>query len=666
MLEMGLDAVYSGIEQAIGEEDIGRAENLLYPAMDQFPQDPQLLFYASHLLVRREKYMLARLCAEESLRLNPNPRTYGNLGAVFRRMNDNENAERCLNLAIEYEPGEKNAWNNLAANYVNEGNPYPGIDAAKKALEIDPEFVKAQWNLGLLQLETGEFAEGFDNYRMGLGGSDRMLRSYSEGDGTGPKLIESLDELVDFHAEHGRKPRVIVWGEQGIGDEIMFSTILKDMAEYADIIFECHPRLIQIFQDSYPFVKEFYPTRKDDYVEWPFDTAPCEFKCPIGDLARFFRRDRKSFEVAAKKRSPFIRADADLVQSYRDVLEQLAPNKHYVGVAWTGGVLRTMRWYRSCELDHLYQLSNNPDIVMVSLQYEDDTAALDKFISKTGRQILRFPAITQHYDYQHTLALVQALDEVVTVCQSVAHLSAAAGQVTRVLVPDKPAWRYGLTGDDWYWYGENAKLYRREGMDWRSATSKLFFDMDAGPMPPHEAELLKGTWKPGDTMLELGCKQFYQYKNWFTAKGVEHTSVDLNGEGGALAKDLQKPLELGQFDVVTNFGTTEHVNEQEPAWRNIHEALKKDGWFVSTTPLPGDWPKHGRWYPNLTFYEQFCSLNGYEIDYLGVVETHPERQKPHRMVCMRAKKVKDEPFKMPGDVHMFENTGEGIKTGAYV
>lgn len=658
MIEIGLEQVYARVEDALNRQNYQEAENLLFPAIDQFPDNPQLLFYASHVLVKREKYMLARLCVEESIRLSPNGRAYGNLGAIYRRMNDNAMAEKMLDRAIEYEPTEKNAWNNKAANYVNEGDPDKGIIAARKALELDPDFTKASWNLGLLLLEKGEFAEGWDRYRDGLAMQDRMLRSYTKGEGE-PLFVESLQELIDWREANGKKPRCIVWGEQGIGDEIMFSTILEDFAEYAEIVFECHPRLIEIFKASYPFISEFHPTRKDDFIEWPAEVEPCPFKCSIGDLGRFLRRDREAFRSATKRLSPWLKADDSLVQQYRESLEAMAPGKKYVGVAWTGGVLRTMRWYRSAQLPELYSLANDDDVVLVSLQYEDDTEALDQFIKKTGKVMLRLPAITQHYDYHHTLALVMALDEVVTVCQSVAHLSAAAGQVTRVLVPDKPAWRYGLEGDEWFWYGENAKLYRREGPKWDDAILRLGADMGVGPMPPHEAKLLKGSYAPGDRMLELGCKQLDRYKRWFQAQGVEHVSVDLNGQGGALALDLQEPLNLGQFDIVTNFGTTEHVENQEPVWRNIHEALKSGGVFISTTPHPYDWPNHGKWYPGHVWYEHLCKLNGYRIISLETV-----CKEPKRMVALKAIKLGDEPFRFP-TYPIHENKGQA-KVGAYV
>ena len=109
------------------------------------------------------------------------------------------------------------------------------------------------------------------------------------------------------------------------------------------------------------------------------------------------------------------------------------------------------------------------------------------------------------------------------------------------------------------------------------------------------------------TVLELGNKKSSHgvYKKDFKELGITHTSVDWNGKDGALNLDLRKPLNLGKFDMVTNFGTTEHVDEQYPVWKNIHDSLKVGGILVGETPYPGNLPGHGIWYPTLEFYMEF-------------------------------------------------------------
>lgn len=121
------------------------------------------------------------------------------------------------------------------------------------------------------------------------------------------------------------------------------------------------------------------------------------------------------------------------------------------------------------------------------------------------------------------------------------------------------------------------------------------------------------------SMLELGNKRGTEhepYKPYFVERGIRHVSVDWNGEDGALKLDLRKPLNLGTFDVVTNFGTSEHVDEQEPCWRNIVEAA--DHTIACVTPYPGDWPGHGLFYPKPDFYYELARVNGFDVGLFGV------------------------------------------------
>jgi len=166
------------------------------------------------------------------------------------------------------------------------------------------------------------------------------------------------------------------------------------------------------------------------------------------------------------------------------------------------------------------------------------------------------------------------------------------------------------------------------------------------PFPPDCWELLQ----PLDgvqTMLELGNKRNPDgvWKAACQSLGIAHTSVDWNGLDGALKLDLRKPLNLGRFDMVTNFGTSEHVSEQEPCWRNMHEAVRVGGWLLGLTPYPGDWSWHGEWYPTREFYESFAALNCYEIERLYV-----NREPPRRNWYFRLRKVTESEFLMPGGI----------------
>ena len=126
-------------------------------------------------------------------------------------------------------------------------------------------------------------------------------------------------------------------------------------------------------------------------------------------------------------------------------------------------------------------------------------------------------------------------------------------------------------------------------------------------------------------------------------------SIDTNGLDGALPLDLRKPICvcLGTFDMVTNFGTTEHVSVndykgQVACWKNILMAMHVGSVLVSVTPKPGaqKWARHGRWYPTLQFFDELAEKNGLQVE-RGYTDTN--------LVYARLVRIKDKKFEMPVD-----------------
>ena len=159
--------------------------------------------------------------------------------------------------------------------------------------------------------------------------------------------------------------------------------------------------------------------------------------------------------------------------------------------------------------------------------------------------------------------------------------------------------------------------------------------------PPRYLRELIGDMSSVKTVLELGnktTKRGIPYRDWYIDQGCEYTSVDWNGRDGALKLDLQKPLNLGTFDLVTNFGTTEHVEKQEPCWNNVHESVKVGGKFINHTPRPGHMINHGFWHPSLEWFEEFAGINDYKIEVL---------EKDNSINHARLVKISHSPLKWP-------------------
>lgn len=103
----------------------------------------------------------------------------------------------------------------------------------------------------------------------------------------------------------------------------------------------------------------------------------------------------------------------------------------------------------------------------------------------------------------------------------------------------------------------------------------------------------------GLSMCELGnqfihcVKGFRTAKEYFESLGIKHTSIDINGLDGALKLNLNEPLNIGEFDIVTNLGTSEHVENHEQCFNNIDNFCKKHGIMIHVLPAKDSFLFHG-------------------------------------------------------------------------
>ena len=134
----------------------------------------------------------------------------------------------------------------------------------------------------------------------------------------------------------------------------------------------------------------------------------------------------------------------------------------------------------------------------------------------------------------------------------------------------------------------------------------------------------------GCRMMELGNQQMMAHqaiaegsaaKLWFESQGVIHTSVDLNGQLGAIAVNLAEPVDrpewVGAFDVVTDFGTSEHVGNTVEALynarKNCHTWCRVGGLMLFSNPMTGHWPGHGHHYFTRKHYLDLAMAFDYQV-----------------------------------------------------
>lgn len=328
--------------------------------------------------------------------------------------------------------------NGIAQTYLHRGNWQACIEYCERSLAIKPEQNGLRESYGMALNALWRFGDGWPNI-------DKHIPSLTRK----PKPLHG-----EPYWDGTPKTKLFVQGEQGIGDEISFASVVADAAFDNEIVLECDKRLEGLFRRSLPV--QVYGTRNLER-DWKFDA---EAMCLAGTLATHYRKKPEDFP-----RKPFLVADAERRIQWRALLDMLPGKK--VGIAWKGGIPMNFSGRRSTDLSSLHPLLNTPGISWVSLEYKDPTDEIKAFRRKNPNvSIVHWErAVGKGVDYDETAALVSELDAVVSVCTSVVHLCGALGKACHVLVPKVPRWFYESKTKEHAWY-ESLVLHREKDKGW--------------------------------------------------------------------------------------------------------------------------------------------------------------------------------------------------------
>lgn len=255
---------------------------------------------------------------------------------------------------------------------------------------------------------------------------------------------------------------IAVLSEQGLGDQIMFSTCVPDLIRsvapnQCHVVIECNPKLQKLFARSFASAQVVArETNGNNALIGHLSTRPCR-QIFMGDLPGLYRRKTADFPTAA-----VLKSDPKRTAYWRARLDKLGGGAK-IGISWRGGLAGTNAALRSVDLAILSPLFRLPGCRFVSLQYGECEPEL-AYAKAHGIELAHWNDAIENYD--ETAALVDSLDYVVSVCTSLVHLAGALGQATAVLVPAVPEWAFGGASDTMPWY-PSVRLFRQTTLeDW--------------------------------------------------------------------------------------------------------------------------------------------------------------------------------------------------------
>jgi tetratricopeptide (TPR) repeat protein len=374
-----------------------------------------------------------------------------NMANLLRDLGRPQEAHRILlEMSIE-DPSSARAQNNLGSAWRETGHLPEALACYRRALELKPDYPEGQMNYGMALLSDGQWEDGWKSYEARL---DTRLQGL---------VPPQHANIKPWAGQDPKGKRILVHGEQGLGDMLQFCRfvpLLASRGAQVVLVTDRHlKRLLSTLDFSGVVVTE------GDSVPGPFDYQVSLLSLPLH--LGIFRPDQFIAQ-------PYLKAQPQEVAQWQAQLDewfkpQAQTGRVRVGLVWAGNPLRDMPLAslmdrrRSLPLESVGPFLQLPHIDWVSLQKGEQESALPSIPS----------AAFGLNDFANTAALAQALDAVVTVDTSVAHLSASLGRPTFMLSRFDACWRWGLSGAKTPWY-DTMHICRQPGYgDWTGALEEV-------------------------------------------------------------------------------------------------------------------------------------------------------------------------------------------------
>jgi tetratricopeptide (TPR) repeat protein len=374
-----------------------------------------------------------------------------NIGNVLRDLGQPAASIDHLDRAIAIDADITDAHYNRGNALQDLGRHAEAIESYGAALRVDPEHVDSHWNRSLCNLLTGDFEAGWREYEW------RWRRSAAES------RPRDFPCPLWLGREDLAGKTILLHCEQGLGDSIQFIRYAPAVARLgAVVIVEAFPPLVELFAQV-EGISQVIPRGAA--------IPAADFHCPLMSLP--LALSQVALGGGAFAPVPFaLRAPEAMRRKWRGVVgEATALN---VGVVCSGSTTHKADHRRSISARAMFAaLPPGPTYHLLQKELREPDA---EFLST--RDDIRFVGDSLS-GFADTAGLCEAMDVVITVDTSVAHLAGALGRPTWILLPYDPDWRWGLGAEATPWY-PSARLYRQAVRgDWAEPLARVGADLAA-------------------------------------------------------------------------------------------------------------------------------------------------------------------------------------------
>ena len=438
LVKQGLQLILQGrYEEALAVED---------KAIGLSPRDPNAHSYRGSALFQLGRINEALACYDKVVRLVPNAAVaHYNRANALQRLGRHQDALLSLKTSLKLQPSYTDALSLTGIVLQAMGSTDAALQHYDAALKINPHAADAHYNKGFALLAKGDFRDAWDHYEW------RLRWDVTIRDGQS----RSIDPIApDWDGMPTEKP-VLVVPEQGLGDQIFYAGMLADLQAVVPGSTVClEPRLIPLFQRSFERLKFSSP--------YDIDPEQCKRDCTfgaqihIGSLGRFFRSDSSGLN---KVITPYLKPDAYKTSQLSQRLKQ--SGRLVCGVSWRSKNAK-LGAAKSITLRDLSPLFSIDGIDFVDLQYGDTGDERENLQKSNGIHVRHLDDIDNTNDIDSLASLISACDVVVTISNVTAHIAAALGKPTLIMLPNSSSlfwyWHRDRTDSPWY---PTARLIRQ-------------------------------------------------------------------------------------------------------------------------------------------------------------------------------------------------------------
>ena len=409
--------------------------------MNEEPDNPRALYFAGwvmrtqgHIGVALQLFRRA-LAQERKI-----PNIWMHYAACLHDTHKYDEARDAFKFVHKVLPKDPMPLANIAAGYVQQGKSKEAVEWADKALAIDSENRIARIAKGFGCLGLGRWAEGWEHAAY-LYGDKLIIRVYRE------------PEEPTWDGTKGQT--VVVQADQGLGDMLMFSQCLPDLAkDCKQVIVETNPRLAPLFRRNFPQIHVYDTLKLQGGLEWPQRYA-IDAHIHISWLGKFYRKADAEFP-----RQAYLTACPEKRAKWRAWLEQFP--KPWVGLAWRGGIPHTNMQARSMRLEEWAPILKHGGS-FINLCYQDVGLEIARW-NIDNREQIHCAHIDNAGDYDEWFALTHELDHVISTTTTIAHARGAMGKRVMLMVNSMPPWPHRYGGDSLIWYPEHAVQNYRQNL----------------------------------------------------------------------------------------------------------------------------------------------------------------------------------------------------------